>query len=84
MLGMNTLQVGKEKRMIDKVITSLQKPYDMEEINRITGIDSFSTDNWVDYSVFKMFPDLKQYLTNEELEALKNGKADYIAFRLNY
>lgn len=84
MLGMNTLQVGKEKRMIDKVITSLQKPYDMEEINRITGIDSFSTDNWVDYSVVKMFPDLEQYLTNEELEALKNRNADYIAFRLDY
>lgn len=70
--------------MIDKVIMSLQKPYDMEKINRITGIDSFSTDNWVDYSVIEAFPDLKQFLKNEELEALQNRKADYIAFRLDY
>lgn len=63
---------------------SLQKPYDMEKINRITGIDSFSTDNWVDYSVIEAFPDLKQFLKNEELEALQNRKADYIAFRLDY
>lgn len=66
--------------MIDRVIMSLQKPYDMEKINRITGIDSFSTDNWVDYSVIEAFPDLKQFLKNEELEALQNRKADYIAF----
>nr|DAI37232.1 MAG TPA: hypothetical protein [Caudoviricetes sp.] len=70
--------------MIDRVIMSLQKPYDMEKINRITGIDSFSTDNWVDYSVIEAFPDLKQFLKNEELEALQNRKADYIAFRLDY
>ena len=63
---------------------SLQKPYDMEKINRITGIDSFSKDNWVDYSVIEAFPDLKQFLKNEELEALQNRKADYIAFRLDY
>ena len=69
--------------MIDRVIMSLQKPYDMEKINRITGIDSFSTDNWVDYSVIEAFPDLKQFLKNEELEALQNRKADYIAFRLD-
>ena len=56
----------------------------MEKINRITGIDSFSTDNWVDYSVIEAFPDLKQFLKNEELEALQNRKADYIAFRLDY
>ena len=70
--------------MIDRVIMSLQKPYDMEKINRITGIDSFSTDNWVDYSVIEAFPYLKQFLKNEELEALQNRKADYIAFRLDY
>lgn len=70
--------------MIDKVITSLQKPYDMEKINRITGINSFSTDNWVDYSVIEEFPELKQFLSKEELAALQNRKADYIAFRLDY
>ena len=70
--------------MIDRVIMSLQKPYDMEKINRITGIDSFSTYNWVDYSFIEAFPDLKQFLKNEELEALQNRKADYIAFRLDY
>ncbi|DAB16879.1 TPA: hypothetical protein CPT98_07160 [Candidatus Gastranaerophilales bacterium HUM_19] len=70
--------------IIDKVITIWLDSDAMEEINKITGIDAFSTDNWVDYSVVEGYSDLKQYVTNENLEALKNGKADYIAFRIDY
>lgn len=60
--------------MIDRVIMSLQKPYDMEKINRITGIDSFSTDNWVDYSVIEAFPDLKQFLKMRNWKLFKIEK----------
>ncbi len=67
----------------DKVITSLQDWEDMEEINTITGLNIFSTDNWVDIGEFEEHPELKKFITEEELTALTNGNADYIAFRLD-
>lgn len=70
--------------IIDKVIMSLQKPYDMEEINRITNLDFDNTDNWVDFSTFKEYPKLSKFISAEELEALQNKEADYIAFRIDY
>ncbi|MCD7740502.1 MAG: hypothetical protein LUH11_04050 [Candidatus Gastranaerophilales bacterium] len=69
--------------MINKVITSLQDCDFMEQINTITGLNIFSTDNWVDIEKFEEHPELKKFITNEEFTALLNGNADYIAFRLD-
>lgn len=70
--------------IIDKVIVSLQELDTMEEINKITGLNVFDTDNWCDLSQFEQYPKLRKYITKEELKALKDKKADYIAFRLDY
>ena len=69
--------------MIDKVITSLQDADNMQEINIITGLDMCKTDNWVDLSTFEENPELKKFVTTDELKALKNKDADYIAFRFD-
>ena len=69
--------------MIDKVITSRQKPDDMEVINDITGLEFWNTDNWCDLGEFEEYPELEQFVEKEELNALKDGKADYIAFRID-
>ena len=69
--------------MIDKVITSLQDAYNMQEINLITGLDMCSTDNWVDLSTFEENPELQQFISEDELTALRNKNADYIAFRFD-
>ena len=55
----------------------------MEEINKITGIDAFETDNWVDYYTFEECEKLKNYVEKEEIEALKHKEADFIVFRLD-
>ena len=65
--------------IINKVITSTQEPDNMERINTITGLNIFDTDNWCDLSQFEQYPKLRKYITNEELKALKEGKAEYIA-----
>ena len=71
--------------MIDKVITSRQKPDDMEKINEITGLELWmNADNWCDKGEFEEYPELEQFVEKEELNALKEGKADYIAFRIDY
>ena len=70
--------------VIDKVIMSLQKPDDMEQINKLTSLDFDHTDNWVDYSTFEDKPELQKFIDDEKLQALKNGEADYIAFRIDY
>ena len=70
--------------IIDKVIMSLQKPDDMEQINKLTSLDFDHTDNWVDYSTFEDKPELQKFIDDEKLQALKNGEADYIAFRIDY
>ena len=69
--------------MINKVITSFQDVDDMEEINRITGLNLFNTDNWCDLSEFEEHPELKMYVGDEEFNLLKNKEADYIAFRID-
>lgn len=69
--------------MIDKVITSLQDADNMQEINLITGLDMCSTDNWVDLSTFEENPELQQFISADELKALRNKDADYIAFRFD-
>lgn len=68
---------------IYKVIQSLQDVDDMEKINRITGLDDFETDNWCDFGEFEEYPELKQFVTEEEYNALKNENADYVAFRID-
>ena len=68
--------------MINKVITSFQDVDNMEKINKITGLDPFNTDNWCDLSEFEEYKELKDFITEEEYNALKNGETDYIAFRL--
>ena len=68
---------------INKVITSLQEPDNMEKINTITGLNVFDTDNWCDLSQFECTPELKKFVREEELQALKDKKADYIAFRID-
>lgn len=69
---------------IYKVITSSQEPDNMERINTITGLNVFDTDNWCDLSQFEDTPELKKFITDEEFKALNEGKADYIAFRIDY
>ncbi len=68
---------------INKVITSLQEPDNMEKINTITGLNVFDTDNWCDLSQFEDIPELKKFIREEEFLALKDRKADYIAFRID-
>jgi len=68
---------------IYKVITSYKDWEDMEQINEITGIGTFDTDNWCDSNQFELHPELKKYVTEEEFEAIRNGKTDYIAFRID-
>lgn len=70
--------------IINKIIFSYQDPDNMETINTITSLDPFKEINCCDYSEFEQYPQLKQYVTDEELQALKNGDADTIAFRLDY
>lgn len=70
--------------IIDKVIVSLQELDNMEKINTITGLNVFDTDNWCDLSQFEQYSKLKKYITEEELKALKDKSADYIAFRIDY
>ncbi len=69
--------------MINKVITSFKDVDKMEEINKITGLSLFNTDNWCDLSKFEEHEELQNYITENEFDALKNGNADYIAFRLD-
>lgn len=68
---------------IYKVIQNFQDVNNMEEINKITGLDPFESDNWCDLSEFEEHPELKEYLSEEEFEALKKGQTDYIAFKID-
>ena len=79
---------------IAKVITVLLDPDDMETVNKSTGIDVFATENWCDYSTFVAVDeainfgddtktDIKQFVSNEHFDLLKNSLVDYIAFRLD-
>ena len=62
---------------------TLLKPDEMENVNKITGLDIYETDNWVDYYEIKSHKKLYKYVSKEEIKALKNGEADYIAFRID-
>lgn len=70
--------------IINKVIVSYQNPDNMEQINKLTSLDFDHTDNWVDYSTFEDKLELQKFIDDEKLQALKNGEADYIAFRIDY
>lgn len=70
--------------IINKVIMSLQNPDNMEAINNITGLDFDNTDNWVDIDTIEENEELKQYISEDEYDAMLNGEADYIAFRIDY
>ena len=73
-----------EIMIINKVIVSYQNPDNMEQINKLTSLDFDHTDNWVDYSTFEDKLELQKFIDDEKLQALKNGEADYIAFRIDY
>lgn len=68
---------------IYRVIKIYQDPDKMEEINKITEIGAFETDNWIDYYTFKKCVELNDYVEKEDIEALKNNKADFIVFRID-
>ena len=48
--------------MINKVITRFQDVDKMEEINRITGLSLFNTDNWCDLSEFEEHEELQNFI----------------------
>ena len=64
---------------IFKVIPSYKEWEEMEEI----GVEPFDTDNWCDKDQFELHPELRNFVTEEEFEAIKNGQTDYIAFRID-
>ena len=68
---------------INKVITSFQDVESMENINILTGLDEFSTDNWCDLGQFEEVPELRKFITDEEFQALKDKSAEYIVFRMD-
>ncbi len=68
---------------INRVITSSQDVESMENINILTGLDEFSTDNWCDLGQFEEVPELRKFITDEEFQALKDKSAEYIVFRMD-
>lgn len=78
---------------IDKVIMVLLDYEDMENVNITQDMDSNHTDNWVDLSTFEYYEELSKvddtkanlfdFITPQEVEALRTGQADYVAFRLD-
>ncbi len=68
---------------IDRVIQVSVEPDLMEEINKITGLDEFATDNWCNLEQFYNYKALPEFINDEQFEALKTGEADYIAFRID-
>ena len=82
------------KNDINRVITVLLEPDDMEKVNVSTGIKPLTTENWCDYSTFVEVEEsiecgdntkinIKQFVSQEHLELLKNKLVDFIAFRLD-
>lgn len=68
---------------INRVITNSQDVESMENINILTGLDEFSTDNWCDLGQFEEVPELRKFITDEEFQALKDKSAEYIVFRMD-
>ena len=68
---------------IDRVIMVL---VDYDELQEISGSPDYgeeSTDFWADLNHIEE-NSLQDFITDAQLKALKNGNADYIAFRLDY
>ena len=57
----------------------------MEELNKITGLDAFETDNWCDFYTIEQLRSTKltEQITQEIYNDLKNKTIDYIVFRLD-
>ncbi len=64
---------------IDRVIMVLLDGEDMEAVSKDYDI----TDYWATLEVIED-ENLQKFITQAQLKALKNGDADYIAFRLDY
>ena len=65
---------------IVKVILNFHDYDEMEKINKITGANEFNDENWVDLEIIEANPELLNYVSEEEINALKNGDADHIVF----
>ena len=68
---------------VDKVYTVLLKPDDMEKINRRTGLNPFTADNWCGLWLFAEVPELYDFVSKDEIKLLEERKADFIVFRLD-
>lgn len=57
----------------------------MEELNKITGLDAFETDNWYDFYAIEQLRSTKltEQITQEIYNDLKNKTIDYVVFRLD-
>ncbi len=67
----------------DKVVTVQLDPDTMEELNWLTGINPFGTDNWVSKAGFEDYPNIKKLVSDEQYNAIMEGDIDYIAFRID-
>lgn len=65
---------------IYRVVLSIQDYDTMENINKITGSCEFNDENWVNLEVIQEYPNLLEYITDEELNALKNKEIDTVVF----
>lgn len=69
--------------VIFKVIPSYKDWEELEKINKIIGGEPFDTEHWCDKYEFEEKPDLKNFIEEEEFQAIQDGTADYVAFRLD-
>lgn len=65
---------------IYRVVLSIQDYDTMEKINKITGSCEFNDENWVNLEGIEQFPELLEYITDEQLNALKNNEIDTVVF----
>ena len=90
----NIKRYNLNKNDINRVIAVLLEADDMEKVNVSTGIKPLTTENWCDYSTFVDVEEsiecgdntkinIKQFVSQEHLELLKNKLVDFIAFRLD-
>ena len=56
---------------------------ELEEVNKLTGIYALRECNWCDLSVFEKYPELTKHIHHADYKGLRNGKIDFIAFRLD-
>ena len=68
-----------------KVYPIFLDPDRMEEVNSILGNTPFRECTWIDKDDLEEHPELEEYImVTLFIEDLKNGKLDFIAFRLDY